>query len=119
MAINLKFEPSNSRCYVDDQVILPSEVAPGLFDINGMAVINFDVSIPPEKASPAAVANVMVVAAATASDFVVAGAGAVPQTQNSAPSESPSSYPTVSSMLSPSYQPSGKFLFFPAFYCTL
>lgn len=112
MAINLKFEPSNSRCYVDNQVIVPSEVAPGLFDINGMAVINFDESVPPEKASPAAVANVMVVAAATASDFVVAGA--VPQ--SAAPSESPSSYPTVSSM--PSYQPSGKILFFPTFSCT-
>ena len=111
MGISLKFEPSNSRCYVDDQVLVPSEVAPGFFDINGMAVINFDESVPPEKATPTAVANVMVVTAATASDFVVLGAIA----QSAAPSESPSSYPTVSSM--PSHQPSGRIIFFSAFDC--
>ena len=110
MAISLSFEPSNSRCYVDDQVITPSVEYPDLFDINGMAVINFDESVPAEKASPTAVANVMTTAAATASDFVVAGA--VPQ--SAAPSESPSSQPSVSFM--PSYQPSGENVFFISFF---
>jgi hypothetical protein len=102
MAIKLNFDPSYSRCYVADQIITPSELVPGSFDISGTAVINFDASVPPESANPEAVANVMTVAAATASDFVVAGA--LPQSAE--PSSSPSAFPSVSHM--PSFLPSGK-----------
>ena len=102
MGRSMKFHPTNSRCYVADQEIVPSEIAPGFFDIKGMAVINFDESIPEEEATPSAVSAVMTTTAAVAADFVVAGA--IPQSE--APSESPSSYPTVSSM--PSDQPSSK-----------
>lgn len=102
MSIALKFEPTNSRCYIADQVITPSELAPGSYDVSGQAVINFDESIPPGKANPTVVENVMVATATTASDFVVAGA--LPQSAE--PSSSPSLFPSVSSQ--PSFEPSGK-----------
>ena len=36
------FDRSQARCYVADQSIVDSEVAPGKYDVNGIAVMNFD-----------------------------------------------------------------------------
>lgn len=110
LGIALNVDPSNSRCYIVDQVITPSELVTGSYDISGTAVINFDESIPPESVGPTLVSNVMVVAAATASDFVVAGA--LPQSAE--PSAMPSLHPTVSSQ--PSSAPSGESFLCPSLH---
>ena len=36
------FDRTLSRCYVGDQVILDSVIAPGKYDVKGISVINFD-----------------------------------------------------------------------------
>jgi len=102
MGEKLGFEPNNSRCYIADQVVTPSEVAPGSYDVKGVAMLTFDGSVPPGKVSQEKVNNVMVIAATIAADFVVREA--LPQ--SAAPSSMPSAYPTVSSM--PSFLPSGE-----------
>ena len=42
MSRQFGFPRSKARCYVSDMNIGPSEIAPGNYDINGMAVLNFD-----------------------------------------------------------------------------
>ena len=110
MGKKLGFEPINSRCYIADQTIKPAEVSPGgsrslqsvNYDVDGVAMISFDKSVPPGKVTQDKVNDVMVIAQTTAADFVVLEA--LPQ--SAAPSASPSSFPSVSSQ--PSFEPSGE-----------
>ena len=34
-SMQLSFDRSNARCYVRDQIIVDSEIAPGMYDVNG------------------------------------------------------------------------------------
>ena len=43
------FDRSKARCYVAEQIIEESEIAPGMYDVNGMAVFNFDGNGPAEE----------------------------------------------------------------------
>ncbi|KAL7554934.1 hypothetical protein ACHAWF_018496 [Thalassiosira exigua] len=103
-SIQFNFERFKSRCYVADQTITESEIALGMYDVNGYAVLNFDGTLPVETISEETVAEaatgISKAASATASDFVVSGA--LPQSE--APSQMPSSQPSVSA--EPSMSPS-------------
>lgn len=64
------FDRSKARCYVAEQIITDSEISPGMYDVNGMAVFNFDGNGPSEeipKVSLDEVEAISKAAAATAS----------------------------------------------------
>lgn len=63
----LRFDRSQARCYVSNQVIVDSELAPGMYDVRGVAIMNFDGAIPPDVVSEKAVELVGKTATATAS----------------------------------------------------
>ena len=87
------FDRTQARCYVHDMTVVDSEVVPGMYDVNGFAVINFDGTTSSDSSINQEEVSFMTKAAsATASDFVVAGA--LPQSE--APSESPSMSPSTS-----------------------
>ena len=93
------FDRTLSRCYVADQTISDSEIAPGYYDLTGMAVMNFDGNggIPESVAANIGIENVLAVAkttSATASDFLIVGALPQSEEPSSAPSTQP---PTISS----------------------
>ena len=100
-ANQLGINPGDTRCFVKDQVVAPStqrrrletgeEVQ--LYEVTGVAELNFDASIPPALANPTRVNSVLKIASKTASDRVVVGA--IPRTE--APSASPSMAPSISS----------------------
>ena len=96
----LGLDPDNTRCYIANQSVAPSNVVEGFYDVSGIAILNFDDSILPESLSVEKINSVAKAAAATASDFVIAGA--IPQTE--APSAMPSLSPSISSQ--PSLAPS-------------
>ena len=64
------FDRSKARCYVAEQIIEDSELSPGMYDVNGMAVFNFDGNGPPEEMPKVSIVEVQAIskaAAATAS----------------------------------------------------
>lgn len=63
----LGFDRSQARCYVDKQVVVESVISPGMYDVNGVAVMNFDGALPPETVSEKAVERIAKTASATAS----------------------------------------------------
>ena len=98
MSEQFDFDRSLARCYVADMTVSNSVIAPGMYDILGIAVMNFDGSgqIPENVTSTITVDSVQAVAkitTATASDFLIADA--LPQSE--APSSSPSTQPSISS----------------------
>lgn len=58
---------AKTRCYVADQVIVHSEVAIGMYDVNGIATLNFDYTIPTSATSQEEVDALSKSASATAS----------------------------------------------------
>ena len=99
------FDRSLARCYISDMTVANSVIVPGMYDVLGFAVMNFDGSgqIPQTVTSTITVDSVQAVAKVTtsiASDFLIEGA--LPQSE--APSSSPSMQPSISSM--PSFNPS-------------
>jgi len=99
------FDRSLARCYISDMTVANSVIVPGMYDVLGFAVMNFDGSgqIPQTVTSTITVDSVQAVAKVTtsiASDFLIEGA--LPQSE--APSSSPSMQPSISSM--PSFSPS-------------
>lgn len=67
MSRQLGFDRAKARCYVGDQTIAESEIAPNHYDINGMAILNFDVEVLSSTVTPEKVADISKAAAATAS----------------------------------------------------
>lgn len=65
------FDRSKARCYVADQTIVDSEIAPGMYDVNGIAILNFDGTIPASTVTPEAVQAVSKAASATASGKIL------------------------------------------------
>ncbi len=63
----LKFDRTKARCYISKQVVSDSEIAPGMYDVRGTAIMNFDGGIPPEVVSEKAVELIGKTATATAS----------------------------------------------------
>ncbi len=66
-ASQLKFDRTKARCYVSKQVVSDSEIAPGMYDVRGSAVMNFDGELPPESVSEEAITLIGKVTTATAS----------------------------------------------------
>jgi hypothetical protein len=64
---NFNFDRSKSRCYVSKQVVVDSDVAPGMFDVKGVAVMNFDGAISLSVVNEKAVELISKAATATAS----------------------------------------------------
>jgi len=100
MSRQLGFDRSSARCYVIDQNIMNSEISPGNYDIQGIALLNFDSAVLSDTVTQDKVELVTKAAAATASDFVVLRA--IPQSES--PSQMPSMQPSISSQ--PSVPPS-------------
>ena len=63
----LSFDRSKARCYVADQSIVNSEIVPGMYDVNGFAVLNFDGVIPADQVDIEKVKAISKAASATAS----------------------------------------------------
>ena len=63
----LKFDRTQARCYVSKQVVSDSEIAPGMYDVRGTAIMNFDGGLPPEIVSEKAVELIGKATSATAS----------------------------------------------------
>ena len=63
----LNFDREKARCYVENMMVVDSELAPGMYDVTGVAVYNFDGTIPPEAVSPEKVAAISKATAAVAS----------------------------------------------------
>jgi hypothetical protein len=98
MSEQFDFDRSLSRCYIADMNVTNSVTVPGMYDILGIAEMNFDGSgqIPENVTSTItadSVKAVVTVTAAIASDIIIADA--VPQSE--APSSSPSTQPSISS----------------------
>lgn len=89
----LNVDLEKARCYVRDMTIVDSEIAPGMYDVNGFAMFNFDWSLPANTTDIESVKRIGKAASATASDFVIAGA--LPQSEE--PSSMPSMQPSISS----------------------
>ena len=108
----LTFDPTETRCYIANQGISPNTKYPGMYDVSGVAILNFDVTITPERVSVEKVQAVAKIASATASDFIVSGAIEQSEAPSASPSDKPSSEPSKvpSAMPSvsaePSYEPS-------------
>ena len=68
------FDPTETRCYISNQVIQYSTLLPGMYEVSGVAVLNFDSMAPPEMVSGEKIQGVSAATKAYASDFVVAGA---------------------------------------------
>lgn len=49
--LQLGFARSKARCYIARQFITPSGVVPGMFDVEAIAALNFDKTVPAEKVS--------------------------------------------------------------------
>jgi len=88
----LNINPSDSRCYISNQVIQESSSVPGSYEVSGSAVLNFDAYIPKEYIDKKKVNSVAAAASAFAADFVVADAIQITE----APSSSPTGEPTIS-----------------------
>lgn len=66
-SLQLRFDRSQARCYVSNQVVADSDIAPGMYDVRGVAIMNFDGAIPPDVVSEKAVELISKTATATAS----------------------------------------------------
>ena len=73
-ADQLYFDPTKMRCYISSQAIQHSSVLPGTYDVYGIAILNFDPSIPQELLSQEEIGKVAAIAVSRASENVVAGA---------------------------------------------
>jgi hypothetical protein len=66
-SLNFGFDREKARCYVSKQVVLDSDIAPGMYDVKGTAVMNFDGAIPTSVVNEKAVELISKAATATAS----------------------------------------------------
>ena len=67
LSVQLGFPRSKARCYVSGMNIVNSEIAPGNYDVHGMAVLNFDSAVISSTVTQEKVEAVSKAAAATAS----------------------------------------------------
>lgn len=63
----LGFDRTKARCYVSKQAVAESEIAPGMYDVRGTAVMNFDGTLAPNTVSEQVVELIGKTATATAS----------------------------------------------------